>query len=158
MQTHNERATVIQVGEREAMERLWVQVEFGHITSDLPNCLMMSSASYPFLSATFVMPVQTPVVVLPLSSSQRGYVQLLCRSFTLPKALRVLPPSALLNRHSVRFPLWTQSEALSCNHICQIKSRLTPLRFVPSGLAGNCFFSLILASICTMIYSIIFRM
>lgn len=78
MQTNKEIATVIQIGEREAMERLWVQSEFARITSGLLNFRMISSASEAFLSATFVIPVQTPVVVLPLSSSLRGYVQLLC--------------------------------------------------------------------------------
>lgn len=45
MQTNKEIATVIQIGEREAMERLWVQLEFTRITSALLNFLMMSSAS-----------------------------------------------------------------------------------------------------------------
>lgn len=56
MQTNKEIATVIQIGELDAMERLCVQSEFVHITSGLPNCLLLSSAPSPSLSASSAPP------------------------------------------------------------------------------------------------------
>lgn len=104
MRTNKELATVIQVGEREAMERLRVQSELAyHVRpSELPDIFIRPLS---ISLRIFRDPSEKPLSVPLLSSSLHRYAQLRCRSCTLQQVLCVRSLSALLIRPSVHFPL-----------------------------------------------------